>query len=439
MKSFDEKQFQRLIEELEGIDVPTSALQQAQKKAVLEVQKQKRRNRQWIRVAGVVALLVLCFITSIRISPTFAQAVAKIPGLSVFVEKIAEDKGIEDIIKNDYATIIGASEEKDGIVFSVESVIADETGMMIAYKLTSEQNLAEIYLGESALLQQGKELEVGISHIRTGSEEIFEVEEMLQVIFYENTKLNGLDFTLNVTLENDHETSFSIPFSLTKPLEPSKVYKINKEIAVDGQKIDVKELIISPLRAEVKLEIAEENTQRILQIGSMKLIDEKGEEWGNIGNGITGSGSMDHGEFSVFVQSNYFRKPKKLTLVLEKIEALPKGEDVIVIDFDKGKILQQPKDVVLNVTSLGSLSAQYPISEPKHLRPLIGELTDQKGNVIDSYQSSSYLTGESDRLVEAAYYFDPTEMSKMSQPVMAKINSYPSFLQGKGKVVIDLE
>lgn len=438
MKSFDDKHFQQLIEELEQFEVPTSALQQAQRNAALEVQKQKRLSRRWIRVAGVVALLVLCFITSIRISPTFAQAVAKIPGLSVFVEMIAQDKGIEDIIKNDYATIVGVREEKDGITFSIESVITDETGMMIAYKLTSEQNLEKIYLGDLALLQNGKDLKAGISHIYSGSGEVFEVEEMLTVIFTEETKLNGLDFTLNVTLENDDETSFSIPFTLSKPIEPSKVYSINKEIDVDGQKFGVKELVISPLRAEIKLETAEENTKRILQIGSIKVIDEKGEEWGYIREGITGSGTPDSGEFSVFVQSNYFRKPKQLMLVLEKIEALPKGEDVIVIDFDKGEVLQQPKDVVLNVTSASSLSAQYTISDPNNERSLLFEFTDQKGNIISPIQSS-ILSGNGDLRAEAIYYFDATEMSKMSQPIIAKINSYPSFLQGKGKLVIDLE
>ncbi|WP_332646555.1 DUF4179 domain-containing protein [Lysinibacillus sp. 54212] len=438
MKSFDDNQFQQLVEELEQIDVPSAALQQAQRNAALEVQNQKRLRRRWIRVAGVAALLALCFITSIRISPAFAQAVAKIPGLSVFVEMIAEDKGIEDIIKNDYATIVGASEEKDGITFSVESVIADETGMMIAYKLTSKHNLENIFLREPKLFQNGKDLKPLISHSRSGSDEVFEVEERLEIIFTEETKLNGLDFTLNVTLENNNETTFSIPFTLTKPIAPSKVYSINKETEVDGQKISVKELVISPLRAEIKLAIAEGNTKRILQIGTMKVIDEKGEEWRNINEGITNMGSIESGEFSVFVQSNYFRKPEQLTLVLEKIEALPKGEDVIVIDFDKGEIVQQPKDVVLNVTS-SSLTAQYPLSKLNHSQSLIGwELTDQNGNVIAPYQSS-FVSGDNDLLEDATYYFDPTEMSTMSQPMIAKINSYPSFLQGEGKVVIDLE
>ena len=48
------------------------------------------------------------------------------------------------------------------------------------------------------------------------------------------------------------------------------------------------------------------------------------------------------GEAVYYMQSNYFREPKKLTLQVGEVKALSKGEDYIEVDFAKNKVLYQP-------------------------------------------------------------------------------------------------
>ena len=62
------------------------------------------------------------------------------------------------------------------------------------------------------------------------------------------------------------------------------------------------------------------------------------------------------------MQSNYFRQPKKLTLVMESIEALPKGSDYIEVDFEQQKVLYVPSelDIDVQVPSTNTLEVTYP-------------------------------------------------------------------------------
>ena len=62
------------------------------------------------------------------------------------------------------------------------------------------------------------------------------------------------------------------------------------------------------------------------------------------------------------MQSNYFRQPKKLTLVMERIEALPKGSDYIEVDFEQQKVLYVPSglDIDVQVPSRNTLEVTYP-------------------------------------------------------------------------------
>ena len=60
----------------------------------------------------------------------------------------------------------------------------------------------------------------------------------------------------------------------------------------------------------------------------------KMERFGSILSGISGRGV---GEFEqiIFLQSNYFEKPKELYLRINKLQALNKDEKTVIIDTEK--------------------------------------------------------------------------------------------------------
>src|ERR1700730_16497879 len=62
------------------------------------------------------------------------------------------------------------------------------------------------------------------------------------------------------------------------------------------------------------------NTKRILNFDDLRLVDENGTTWNKINDGETAK-QISKDESIIYLQSNYFRNPKKLSLVINKIQA----------------------------------------------------------------------------------------------------------------------
>ena len=88
----------KLKEFLDQLETPHEELEQARKRALVQKQKEVRRRKQWL-VTSVALVAVCFFLVSIRLSPTIALAVSKVPGLEAIVQLIHHNKGIEDVIE----------------------------------------------------------------------------------------------------------------------------------------------------------------------------------------------------------------------------------------------------------------------------------------------------------------------------------------------------
>ncbi len=216
----------------------------------------------------------------------------------------------------------------------------------------------------------------------------------------------------------------------------SKHYALNEQMEVDGQLIIVNKVTISPLRAEIEFTIPESNSMRILDFNSVKLIDEQGEDWGRGRNGISALGSLSDNHYTMFIESNYFREPKSLTLIIDKIEALEKGKDFIEVDFEKRQVLSVPKelDIQLEFLTDYSISANYNIATANLVKSLFDYLEDANGEVR-WMKTSSYTSGESEYDVRGNFTLDEAFVN----PVKLYIASYPQFLDGHIEVKIPLK
>ncbi len=191
------------------------------------------------------------------------------------------------------------------------------------------------------------------------------IQNQLEVVSNDPMDYSNPNFELEITFDDENETTFEVPFTLTKPIAQSKHFELNQTVEIDGQKLLVESLKISPLRAEFKVTADPNNTMQILNIMDLKLLDENGEEWGKISNGVSGFGGFREETNSIFIQSNYFREVEKLTLVIDKVEALPKGEDYIEIDFLKREVLKNPLENEVNIQLFGAKFYRCHISRRK--------------------------------------------------------------------------
>ncbi|WP_318614524.1 DUF4179 domain-containing protein [Sporosarcina sp. YIM B06819] len=430
MTNLNVQDWQKLTEELDAIEIPKEALHQARVKAMQQHQLTKRRKRRLYTVASVAAVVLLLFMTSIRVSPVFAQAVAKIPGFAPIVGMIA----YVDIVENNYYEDLGIIVTQGDYTLTLQNVVADHSGMTIFYTITSPFDHSEVSITSLGVSQQGIPWGVASSYISSpvGGSDVR--KDKVEIIPVDELSYDNMSFEFNLHLDDAAETKFTVPFTLTKPIKQPKIYEVNRSVVVDGQTIHIKQLEISPLRTDIRLAANEQNTMQLLKFRSVRLIDENGENWWQTGNMEQGFGISRDGEVSIRMHSNYFRQPQKLTLVMEMIEALPKGSDYIEVDFEQQKVLYVPSelDIDVQVPSSNIVEVTYPKTVESQL---IVEIVNNEGNDLNGNLISVNFSEENDyQTATYAFNFD-NEVN----PIRLHINSYPLYLDGKVEIDIPLD
>ncbi|WP_313893108.1 DUF4179 domain-containing protein [Psychrobacillus sp.] len=435
MNGMDDNEYKKLTGELEAISIPKEALSQARLQGIKKVHDKKKFRTRSLKQLVVIAAILCVFVTSIRVSPVFAATVAKIPVLSSLVEMIAYDKGVEDIFKNYYYEELNIVDTKNNLTFTLLGVIADESGMVLSYRLEAPYDISNLNTKDINVVQNDLPIQMAIGYGWYGKENTNIVEDKIEITASEGINYDHPNFRLDFTLEDEHETTFSIPFILKKDIAKSKLYEINKEVEIDDQTIIIQSLKISPLRAEVKLALDQANAMQILQFGELKLLDEKGEEWGKIANGSTGFGDLRKGKGSYFIQSNYFRGPRSLTLHIGKVEALPKGQDYVEIDFENKEVVSVPDLTPLDIEIKDSstVSFTYPESKENHINELFSSVVDANNQEFYSRQVSQ-ISAEGG-YNNSSYTFN---MKDKVNPIRLYFWSYPNYLNGSAEIKIPL-
>ena len=429
----EEKMLNESKEQLEQLAIPDQQINDAIQQGFYKANSKRRKRKKTIWTLAVAAILMLTFITSIRVSPAFANAVASIPGMERFVDLIQLDKGLEAIIENDYYEPIGVSRVKDNMTFTIDGIIFDETGMEIFYTLEAPFSMEDIQYGKLEVWNDGKNLSedsaYSFGHM---GEKTNRIVERFSFTFGKAKQFTSQQFELNFQIENDKETTFTVPFTLKNKIPQGKVYSLNEEVEMDGQKMLVKDITVHPLRVAVNIEFNEQNNMEILQFEVMRLEDENGEVWSSIQNGTSGFGGIENKERTYFLQSNYFKKPKELYIKMDKVQALPKEESYLLVDFGKKKILKQPSIGKVKVTNIesNSLIVKYlPIRE-NHSYSLFSQGKNRNGGVVDIPTQSMRSDGEhqySEITVNAADIINPVRIDYIA---------YPNYLDGSVSIQI---
>lgn len=435
MYETEEERLKRLKERLDQQPLPLSKADQAIRQGVERVQREKRqvikRRKKIFGSVAVIALLLLTFITSIRVSPVFANVVASIPGMEKFVELIAMDKGLDAAIQNDYYQEIGVTQTIEDKTLTIDGVILDETGMNIFYTIDSERPLTGLRVDYINLKAEGMP-EGSFSYGNMmGEEEVYTYKDRIDYQFVELYTSQYQSFELKVAIKlKGEETVFSVPFTVPEQVKPSEVYTIDKEVDIAGQKFTIEKVTASPLRVGVKITIDSANPMKILLFEDMRLEDEKGEVWGSIQNGTTAFGGKD-GESTFFLQSNYFSKPEKLYLRINKVQALKAEEAIAEVNTETGEWLNQPEDQKIQLVKSDKKHAEFimPKADDQSFQyAFASAISDAKGIEMHSPSVGMY---SSDSIKHWDISFSPTDYTN---PLKLEIFAYPNYLEGDIKI-----
>ncbi|WP_301109894.1 DUF4179 domain-containing protein [Sporosarcina sp.] len=434
----EEEKLNQLKDQLDSYPLPLSeadqVIREGMERAKRETQQVRKRRKRVFSSIAVVALLLLTFVTSIRVSPAFANAVASIPGMEKFVELIAMDKGLDAAIQNDYYQEIGASQTVGDLTLTVDGVIMDESGMNVFYTIDSESSLERIRIKSVNLSMEGGMPEGSVSYgsPQEESENIRKYTDRIDFHFAELYTSENRSFDLEVeTLLSGERAEFSVPFTLPEKIKSSDVYTLNQQVEIDSQKFTVETVTISPLRVGVKIVLDPDNPMKILGFEDMRLEDEKGEVWSSIRNGTSAFGEVDGRSQTYFLQSNYFSQPKKLYLRMNKVQAVKQEEAIAEINTETGEWFNQPSDQKIKLLEWDKYHVKLKMpseAEDAVHHDLFSTITDAAGKEVNNPSTGMYTTEGFDYW---DYSFSPTEYQN---PLKLELSAYPNYLEGDVKV-----
>ncbi|WP_338651228.1 DUF4179 domain-containing protein [Lysinibacillus sp. Y5S-8] len=323
------------------IDIPKEKLQQVRRDMFQKVQREKRIKKRIVSVT-FISMLCLSLIFSIRVSPTIASQIAKIPGFQAIVSAIAIDKGIKDIVDHEYYEEINVSQSKNDLSLTLQGVIADNSGIVLFYDANASFDISKLNLERVQLFQGDDEIECGCTYTKNESDQTY-ISSSVEYNFLEPIAYTSKDFKAVFHFHDEEKGNIEItlPFSLKNDIAKEKTFTANRTIDINGQKFTITQIRRSPLKVALDIEVAEENTMQILALDDVAVMTESGERRDSI-NGISISGNIRDGKYTIYLQSNYFDDPASLTVMIGAVQAVPKGEDFVEVDFGTKEILTKP-------------------------------------------------------------------------------------------------
>ena len=218
-----------------------------------------------------------------------ANAVASIPGMEKFVDFIRDDKGLASAIKNDYYQALDISVIKEGVTVTIDGVIADEEEMVVFYSVEGSQNNnpsdSGVPFKPYITDRRGIEVITGSSLSRSYNDNRVETSR-LNSRFIDGIEEN--EFIFHETVKSGTRSiDFEIPFSVDKAKLPTTLYPLNETVSIEDQQIIIKKVEISPVKVAIYVSVDPANTKEIFGFEDLRFVDEKGETWTSINNGVT--------------------------------------------------------------------------------------------------------------------------------------------------------
>lgn len=437
----EEEQLTEIKKKYEEVSIPDHMDHYIQ--AGMDQALQTRRRRRSITFSSVaVAMVCILFLVSIRMSPVFAAYVGQIPGLERLVELVQGDKGLESALDHEFIQTVDKSDTKQGLTLTVDQIIADETKMVLFYTIESDQDYSYLMLTETKFTDESGEDISAVFGFDSHPDGIKKGETVTGKINIDFRSDAPLPKQVNVSThietrtwgaEIDDDQTWEIGFDVDheKFSDRKKTYTINESVTIEDQLLTFKEITVYPTKIAIHIKYDEQNTKELFGFDDLAIVNEQGEEWASIENGITGQ-DINENEEILFLQSNFFEQPEDLYLQFSSIRALDKDKLDVIVDLEQEKLLKKPNDQLeLMDISLAKKSAYVEFliqrsnefSTETFYQVFDHQYYDVDGNEYQTGNGFGFRMGKNDD--EYVSHFSVTK-PKVDGPITLKIIDYPT-------------
>lgn len=359
---------------------------------------------------GSLASVCAAFVMMVNMSPAFAISCGDIPVLKELATLVAWSPSLKSAIEHDFIQYVGESQTANGITFTLEYVIADEQEIVVFYRTEGAEGRHSVSCRLSD--QSGTELFGYSVHCTVASNNL----NTFEIHFKETKPPSNLILEVTLHLYNDQGTVLtSVPMTFTVHLDPEKTAKaivipVEQWVELDGQRLLVERLELSPTKTMLYLDDDSKNTTWLQNL-DFYFTDKNGIHYTQNDSALSAYGRPESEGFYTYChQSLYFLEELEgLTLHITKASWLNKTTPSIQVDLTTGKTDWLPECIESltvteeNIAGLGPQKTLHIFTDLRH-SPLEYTYYDPEGG--KHFFSGGSSVGKSFEYVLENYPFD---------------------------------
>ena len=396
-----------------------------------QARARRRRTANWVlRPLGTIAAAFALFVGLVNLSAPFAYAVSGIPVLGDLAAAVDWSGSLSRAVKHGYAQTVGQSRTGDGFTAVVEYLIVDRQQVHIFYSVRPddpERPFEAVGFQMPNAEGCGLSWEFADSELRhlTADFPQGNVPGHLTLVMEIAPAAPGSvghedneppKDTLGTAPEPDArpapEDIQTVTFELeldTEHMEQMDLIPVERWVELDGQRIFVDRLEVSPTTA--RLILANDPDNGLILTGlNFYLTGDWGRRY-ELESGITGLFDATGFSYDNRVSSPWFDHPKHLTLRITGAEWLDPENDTVTVDLKSGAAEGLPEGVrYLGQSAEGdsrTLNFEVPLLPSGGAGKLFSSFfTDGAGNEYESTGNSSSSYEDRGIYVESFYLSD---------------------------------
>ena len=357
------QEYQDLLAEL---DNTPPALEYTVTRARARAKKAKNVRKLFFMPAGSIAAIFIAFVAMVNFSSPFAMACDHIPFLRALAAAVSFSPSLSTAVDNEYVQTIGLAQTENGITMRVEYVIVDQKQLNIFYTLQS-QDYFNMDATPTILNMDGEGFGGYSIHVNNFVRENDKLRQFT-VDFIDNNIPENLILECKVHDNGNYEMTEPVrvgdevqevgepqtisAFSFALKFDPEytqqgEVITLNHDIVLDGQNLTVTTVEIYPTHIRVNFTADESNTAW-LQSLNFYFLNEKGNRFDPVANGISATGSVDSPMMASHrLESSFFYQSKSLTMYITEVVWLDIDMERIKVDLLSGIADDLPEGVEL--------------------------------------------------------------------------------------------